>query len=161
MNKCKGKSGWLQHGNNYEPNLGTRYGDTTFNKPKLLNINNNDVTLDKCKSSCENNDNCDYFTHSMVNGSKNRECNLQWKNWNHNPSYPTARPCVPKNGKENCDLCFQYQVPNAPNSNNKRSIHLSNNSVFDTYVKPVVNANNCNSMNGPPSYSRPQPSCNK
>lgn len=145
MNKCKGKSGWIQHCNYYDRNLGTKYSDTFCNKPKLINSNNNDITFEKCKSSCENNSNCDYFTHSTVKGDKNRECNLRWKNWNHNAAYPNGRPCVPKNGKENCDLCYQYQVPKAPNTNNKRSIYLSNNSNFNTYIKPNVTAINCNS----------------
>lgn len=139
MKVHEGKSGWISHKGNYEPTLGTKYGHTFCNKPTLLNNGKQDISLDKCVSQCKNNENCDYVTHGSVKGDKNRECNLRWKEWNKNTSYPTGRPCVPKEGKNNCDMCFMYNVKNVPGTTTKHNVHLDNNDKFVTLTKDGIN----------------------
>ena len=146
MKKCLGKSGWLQHGNNYEPHIGSKIGNSLCNKPQLLN-NNKDLSFEKCHNDCINNPKCDYFTHGSFKGNKNRSCMNKWKNSNHNPAHPTGRPCIPKNGKNTCDLCYQYHVPTNVSIKAKNPVHVANNSVFNTYAKPNIKILDCDSRN--------------
>lgn len=135
MTEHCGKSGWIKHGNNYEPHLGSKYGHQLCNQPTLLNKDNSDVSLDTCIAQCQNDPNCTYLSHATVKGDKNRDCNPVWKDYNFNRSYPTGRPCIPKAGKQNCDICKMYKVNNVPGTNIKSRIKLTANDQFTTYVK--------------------------
>ena len=97
---------------------------------------------DQCVTQCKNNPNCDYLSHATVKGDTNRECNLRWKEWNKNTSYPTDRPCVPKEGKQNCDICLLYNVKNIPGTNQKQQIHLAANDKFVTLTKNNIQVSN-------------------
>jgi hypothetical protein len=149
MKEHQGKSGWVSHEGNYEPHLGTGYGHRFCNKPSLLNKGNHDITLDNCVNMCKNNDNCDYLTHGKVRGNPNRSCHLRWKDWNKDTSYPTGRPCIPQPGKNNCDMCFLYNVKTVPGTDTKEIVSLDNNDMFVTLTKEGVNTtppNMCNKI---------------
>lgn len=141
----KGMSGRITLGNENsainpnETKIGSRYDDNICTRPTLLNLKENkDLTLDECTAKCENNQDCDYMSHTSVKGDPNRECNRKYKNWNKNLAIPTGRPCIPKNGKSKCDLCYIYNVKNIKGSNKKQSINLVPNEIFTTITKDNI-----------------------
>jgi len=109
--------------------------------PTLINSKETkDLTLEECTAKCESNQNCDYLTHASVKGDPNRECKASLNDWNKNLSIPTGRPCIPSNGKSNCDVCHLYNVKSLKGSNKKLPIKLVPNKVFTTITKDHIKA---------------------